>query len=264
MFLNVFRAQQRKALRSGVVWVELVLLAAITALLVVLTNTVTELSAQAPTTAAGQIAEMLEHTGTSTLGQLLVVVLAGAMMAHEYSNRSLHLWLSRGVSRSALLWAKFGSIILPLALFFVVTAVVTGPVAGAFVYADQGSVGPLLGEAAGLAKTAALGTVAMLPYAALAVVLAVAGRSMLVAIGGGMAPLVAETLLVQITSIIGGRAVDIVAYLPRGLAQGLLGMEAPAPFSVLDPAPAGLLIAVYTVGLMGLATLLFRRQDLND
>lgn len=266
MFLNVLHGQQGKTLRSGVFWVELVLLAGITALLTVLLNTHSDLSNEAPATMAGQLSQMLEHTGVSTLGHWMAVVLAGAMMAHEYGARSLHLWLSRGVSRSTFLWAKFVSVLLPIVLFFAITAAVTAPIAAAFTQAEHGSVGPFWSEVGALAQTVGLGFYAIVPYAAFALLLAVAGRSMLVAVGGGMAvTLVSETLLVQILTMIGGRAVDVIAYLPGGLAQGVLGLEMEgASYTLLAPATAAALIGVYTLVFMAAATILFRRQDLGD
>ncbi len=264
MFLNVLRAQQAKTIRSGVFWVEASLLAAVTALLAVLTNTISELSSDAPVTMAGQLGEMLEQTGTSTMGHVLAIVLAGAIMAHEYNWRSLHLWLSRGVSRSTFLWAKFASLLLPIGLFFLITAAVAGPIAAVFTQAEHGTVGPLAGEIAGLARTAFLGMYAVVPYAALALFLAVAGRSMLVAVGGGLGvTLLAEILLVQIGSMIGGWAADMVAYLPNALAPAVLGMEIEGPYTPLEPSVAALLIAAYTMVFLVAATVLFRRQDLN-
>jgi ABC-2 type transport system permease protein len=265
MFLNVLRAQQAKTLRGGVFWVEIVLLAGVTALLTTLVNTINELSTDASPTMAGQLSEMLEHTGTSTLGHLLAVVLAGAVMANEYGWRSLHLWLSRGVSRSTFLWAKFVSTLLPIALFLLVTAAITAPIAAVFTQAEHGTIGPLSGELGGLAQTAALAAYAVVPYAALALLLAVLGRSMLVAVGGGLTlTLLAETLFVQIMGMIGGRAVDLVAYLPSALGPGMLGMDVGGAYAPLEPGIAALLTAGYTLVFMVAATLLFRRQDLSD
>ncbi len=264
MFVNVLRAQQTKTLASGVLWIELAALAAITALLVTLTNTMAELKADAPVTLAGQMNEMLQHAGTSTMGHVLAVVLAGAIMAHEYNWRSLHLWLSQGVSRTTLLWTKFVSLIVPVALFFVVTAAVTAGVAGTFLYVEHGSIGPVAGELGDLLRTAGLGAYGVLPFAALALLLAVSGRSMLVAVGGGLAlTMMGEMLFVQIMGMIGGRALDLVAYLPGSLVPGVLGMDIEA-YQPLEPGAAALAIAIYTVLFMGAATLIFQRQDLHD
>ena len=263
MFLNVLHAQQSKTLRSGVFRVEVALLAGVTALMVVLTNVISEMRSDAPVTLAGQLRDMLQQTGTSSIGHMLAVVLAGALMAHEYSRRSVHLWLSRGVSRSAFLWAKFVSFLVPIALFLLVTAAVTVPISSAFTIAEHGTVGPLAGELAGLAKTAALGAFALVPYAALALLLAVAGRSTLFAVGGSLAfTLLAETILWQILGLIGGRAADALVYLPWGLASGLMGVQM-GELPLLSPGAAAGVIALYIVALLAAATLLFRRQDLS-
>lgn len=265
MFTNVFRAQQTKALRSEVLWVELLVLAAITGLLVVLTNSLAELRVEAPAAMAGQVGDMLEHLGISTMGHVLVVILAGALMANDYGWRSLHLWLGQGVPRTTFLWAKFASILVPVVLFFLLTAAVTAPIAGGFAQSEHGTVGPVLGELGGLFETAALGAYSVLPFAALALLLAVAGRSMLVAVGGGLAvTILTETMAVQVLALIGGRAADAIAYLPGSLATGLLGSEVQGGlYTPLDPWPAGALVAAYTLAFLAAATVVFRRQDLN-
>lgn len=264
MFVNVLRAQQTKGLRSGVFWVEASLLAALTALMVVLTNTMSELSSDAPVTLAGQLGDMLKQTSASSMGHMLVVVLAGSLMAHEYSRRSLHLWLSRGVSRPTFLWTKFVSLLAPIALFMLVTVAVTAPIAAGFTYAEHGTVGPLSAELGGLVWTTVLGTYALIPYAALALFLAVVGRSMLVAVGGSLAfTLVAETLLAQLLNLFGGRAVDAIAYLPSGLAASVVGLDSGSLYTPVEPGTAAVLIAGYTLVFLVAATLVFRRQDLS-
>ncbi|HZJ03720.1 MAG TPA: hypothetical protein VFE20_08640 [Thermoleophilia bacterium] len=70
-------------------------------------------------------------------------------------------------------------------------------------------------------------------------------------------------LFVQIMSMIGGRALDLVAYLPGSLVPGLLGMEIEA-YQPLEPGAAAAVIAMYTLAFMSAATLIFQRQDLND
>lgn len=265
MFINVFRAQQAKTLQSRVLWVEVALLAGFAGLMTILVNSVGELAGDRPSSLAGQLTDILETTAASTMGGTLVLVLAGALMAEEYGWRSLHLWLGQGVSRPTFLWTKFASLLLPIALFFLVAAAVTAPLAAFFLGRKTATVGPITDQLGALLSTGALGAYGILPYAALAMLLAVAGRSMLVAVGGGLGlTLVVENLLVQLLAMLGGGAMQIVPYLPTVLSQSVLGADPEAAFTPLGSGPAAALIARYTIAFLGLATVLFLRQDLSD
>ncbi|GAB4250737.1 MAG: hypothetical protein Kow00122_08300 [Thermoleophilia bacterium] len=259
MFANVFSAQQIKSLRNPVLWIELLLVAGVAALVTVLLNTVGDLAEDRSGSAAGQVIDMVKTM--SGLGAALAVVLAGALMAQEYSWRSLHLWLSMGVSRRTFLWTKFLSLLVPMALFFVTAATITA----AFAFALMNDVpATFAGWEGELALALGAGLYSLLPYAALAVFLAVLGRSMLVAVGGGLGlTLIAENLFVQLANLIGGGAVEVIRYLPSMLSQGLLESDA----SLVEPLGSGAsagLIGLYTLVLLAAATYLLRRQDLSD
>jgi len=259
MFARVLKAQQSKVFRSSVLWVEVGLLAAFALLITVLRNVTTELGGDSTETVGGQLLDVLQTTGTATMGGMLAVVLAGALMAQEYGWRSLHLWLSKGVARSTFLWTKFLSMLGPILLFFVAAALVTLPASALLV---DGEIALDWGE---IFLTMAAGVYAVLPYTALALLLAVVGRSMLVAIGGGLViTLLVENLFVQLANLLGDGATQILPYLPNMLAQGVMRMESEMTVAPLDPAPAAALIAVYTVILLGAATIVLRRQDLSD
>jgi hypothetical protein len=115
-------------------------------------------------------------------------------------------------------------------------------------------------------------TVAMLPYAALTFLLAVASRSTVVAVGGGLAFVaVVETALGNILPLLGTGFARVVQYLPAGLAAALNSQNfalagLPAPHTAFQPSPLVALIgiAAYTLVLGGAALWIFRRQDLTN
>ena len=113
----------------------------------------------------------------------------------------------------------------------------------------------------------------LLPYAALTFFLAIASRSTVVAIGGGLAfSLLIEGVFVQVVALVGGTWARIGQHLPAGLADSLTMLNrvtdgtpsslVPQP-DVVNPQTAVLGIALYTILFVGLALLAFRRQDLG-
>jgi ABC-type transport system involved in multi-copper enzyme maturation permease subunit len=113
----------------------------------------------------------------------------------------------------------------------------------------------------------------LLPYAALTFFLAIASRSTVVAIGGGLAyAMLIEGVLVQLLACVGGTWAKVSQYLPAGLSNSLAALN-----RVSEGASSGLVtqmdglssgtavlgIALYTILFVGLALLAFRRQDLS-
>jgi hypothetical protein len=115
-------------------------------------------------------------------------------------------------------------------------------------------------------------TLSLLPYAALGLLLAVAARSTVVALGGGMAyALLLEPLLVQLMPLLGEGWANVTGYFPNALGRSLnagmsnliaAGGAAPA-IEGLSPAMAALLLAGYAVVMLTTAVIIFQRQDLG-
>ncbi|HZJ03469.1 MAG TPA: ABC transporter permease subunit [Thermoleophilia bacterium] len=267
MFWNVFLAQQTKILKQRIVWIELVLLAGLVALISAAPYIVGDQNAAGSRNLSltREVADLVATMGEATIGGLLVVILAGTATAQEYSWRSLHQWLSNGVSRLVFLGGKFASLLLPLVLIPATALVVATPVTAFFLQRQQGTLGSLTEHLPDMLLTVPLTAYALMPYAAMAVLLAVAGRSMATAIGGGLAfTLVVENLASQLLMVLGGSAAKLVAYLPSGFARGLLG-SGPEGGPELFPAPvAAAGIAAYTALFFVAALWILRRQDLSD
>jgi ABC-type transport system involved in multi-copper enzyme maturation permease subunit len=288
MFWQMINVEQSKITRRTMLWVELALLAiGIVVLHLALYGAIqagesssegmpeelVEQMEQSLVWPAG-LGSALDFAAGPNLGGIMIIVLVGAVVAQEYTWRTLQLWLSQGVPRPLFLAAKFIALLLPVlmivlvALLFggLVTALLSQLITGSIAFAEV-EWGRVLINTLGTAYT-------LLPYAGLAFFLAVLSRSTIVAIGGGLAyNLLLEGIAVELLGFVGGVWAEIGQYLPAGLGRGLLatnsgltveigGQVAPA-VPLLDPLPAAIGIALYTLVFLGLSILIFRRQDLG-
>lgn len=282
MFWQMVNIEHSKIFKRKILWIELALLV----LIVIAVNGIfyavlKDGSAGADSgieqylTWPDSLLASLSISAGPNLGGLLIIILVGALVAQEYTWGTLQIWLSRGVPRSLFLGAKFTAILLP-ALLIVVTPLVVGGLVSAFfslILLDGIPFAQVNWGQLGLDTL--LYTYSLLPYAALAFFLAVASRSAVVAIGGGLAyVLLLEGIALQlIGSVLGGIWAQIGTYLPGGLAKGLLTLNSGLTVEVgdgpgvvtpfLEPGPAALGIGIYVVVLVAAAILIFRRQDLN-
>jgi ABC-type transport system involved in multi-copper enzyme maturation permease subunit len=197
-------------------------------------------------------------------------IITTLMISQEYSWRTMQLWLSRGASRPLLLTAKFALALLCLLVTGIAFSLVGSMVALIQAYQLNGGV-TIQGSEIGVVLLNTLRTTyGVLPYVALAFLLAVAGRSLMTVIALPLYMIVIELPLNIFLPMFGmGK---LVSYLPVGLAQtlnyqnyvtahmntqGLSGSEG-------DPSVALILIPVYTVVFFGAALWIFQRQDLNS
>ncbi len=209
------------------------------------------------------------------IGGLFVIVLVGAFMAQEYTWHSVHLWLSRGVSRTAYLLAKAAIAILFLGAFVLVAVLVGGGVTAVFTYAELGTLPLQEVDALGLVGDMVVVGYTLVPYAALAFLLAVASRSTMVTIGVGLGyTLLIENMVAEILSLFSPEVASVTRYLPTMLTKSLtqhitagsevtVGIQGASTVSLLQPETAAVLLAVYTVLLLGASVWLFRRQDMT-
>ncbi len=218
----------------------------------------------------------LAFASGSGLGGLFAVVLAAALTGQEYTWRTVHLWLSRGVGRGAYLLSKaaiVGAALIALAF----TAFLAGAAAtGAYTLHTTGG---LPWHAAPWGK-AALGMLAaslgLAPYAALTMLVAILTRSTLAAVGFGVGyNLLVENMAAKVLILLSPHTARLARYLPAMLGQSLLQGIAPGTeISVgvsgtsgaavlLSPTAAALLLAAYTFAALALAWWAFRRQDLS-
>jgi ABC-type transport system involved in multi-copper enzyme maturation permease subunit len=282
MFWNMLIIENHKLYKRAIIWAETAIMALGVVALNLLFFAITRMESGNPM--AGQLEESLvwplgltQSLGLAagpSLGGILIVILIGAITAQEYTWRTLQLWLSRGVPRGLFLTAKFIAA-LPATLLLTVTPLLAGGLITA-VFSQMllgkipfGAVdwGNLLSLTLATAYT-------LLPYAALAFFLAVASRSTLITVGGGLAyTLLLEGIVVQLLTFAGGGWAEIGKYVPAGLAQGMLAIGSSTTVEVggqmgpaiqyLEPGAAAVGIALYTVAFVALSIFVFRRQDLG-
>lgn len=211
-------------------------------------------------------------SAVTVVGALLALVLAGAVTAQEYGWRSYQLWLSRGVPRWQVVVAKFTAVTLAIFLFITTTTLVVTLVSGIASRAILGSLPFTAVSWPHLLLTLLAVTLSLLPYAALGLLLAVATRSTVVAIGGGLAfTLLGEPVLQQLLPLLGARWAQVTQYFPNALGQLLNGhtstmiaANAPALSSgPITPTAAAALLGAYTLVLLVTAVARFQRQDLG-
>lgn len=282
MLWPMFVIEQQKVFKRMIFWVELGLIGLGVLVVNLLFFGLSQMDGGSPM--AGQMAETLVWPAGLTqsiglaagpgLGGILIIVLVGAMTAQEYGWRALQLWLSRGVPRSAFLTAKFLALLLPALLLTLTPLLVGGVITAVFSQHLLGHIPADAVEWGQLAATTLATAYTLLPYAGLAFFLAIATRSTIATIGGGLAyALLLEGIAVQLLTFAGGGWAEIGRYLPAGLAQGMLqigasvsvevGGQAPPSIQYLEPGAAAVGIALYSLAFVALSILLFRRQDLG-
>jgi len=283
MFWKVLGAEHVKLFKRNILWIEMGLLALSVAALYLVAFAVLlggSSGVMAPEAIESGLTWPTGLTGALSfaagpnLGGLLMIVLVGAAVAQEYTWGTMQLWLTRGIPRPLLMAVKFAALLLPAALL-VLTALFTGGlISGAFSLHFLGSI-PFNQVAWGqLAWSVLVFVYSLLPYAALTFFLAVASRSTVVSIGGGLAyALLLEGIGLQLIGALGGIWGEIGRYLPGGLARGMLqlnsGMrveidgEAVEAIQFLDSGTAAIGIALYVIVFVIGAILIFRRQDLS-
>lgn len=283
MFWQVVNAEQSKIFKRRILWIELGLLALAMTILYVVAYTVVSggSSGQVPPEAIegsltwpDGLKGALSFAAGPNLGGILMIVLVGAVVAQEYTWGTLQLWLSRGIPRPLFLSAKFLALLLPAFLIVLVALSVGGVLSAVFSLYFLGGL-PFSQVAWGeLGWNVLVFTYSLLPYAALTFFLAVASRSAVVSIGGGLTyALLLEGIVLQLIGTLGGVWGEIGRYVPGGLARGMLALDSGINVQVggesveriqfLEPTTAAIGIALYILIFVGASLLIFRRQDLN-
>jgi ABC-type transport system involved in multi-copper enzyme maturation permease subunit len=290
MFMNTLYIENKKMFKRRMLWIELGLLAALIIFLYVIIyatmQTNSEMAAGTEARQAvqdiilwpGAILNALSFGGGNSLGGLLVIVLIGAATAQEYTWRTMHLWLSRGIPRPVLMGAKIVALLLPIFLFVVTPLIIGGGLTAIFTLQIDKSLPFDQINWWQLALSVLRTAYTLLPYATMTFMLAIVTRSTAAAIGIGLAySLLVESIASTVFPLLGGVFAKIVVYLPGSLAEGVLKLNETARFGqmvvagdgmstvkYLTPVPAAIGIAVWTILFVGLAVWSFQRQDMSD
>jgi ABC-type transport system involved in multi-copper enzyme maturation permease subunit len=288
MFWNILSVENTKIMKRRMLWIELGILAVLIIVLytIIYANLVS--SHGMPYQERQQILNLITWPGAlinflsfgsgNSLGGLLMIVLVGSITAQEYTWRTMHLWLNRGLPRTRLMGAKFIAILVPIFLFVVTPLIIGGGLTAIFTLHLYESLPFGSINWWHLVMSVLRTAYTLLPFVALTFMLAIVTRSTAAAIGIG----VAYTLLIEgvagiIFTLLGGTLRDIVAYLPGSLAEGLLKLNGTGIvgrmvstgnginlIKNLDPIPSAIGIALWTILFLGVAIWSFRRQDMSD
>ncbi len=286
LFFTLVRMEIRKLRGRALFWVEIGLLALLVAALYV---ALLAMLAQPPQNMPPAVVEEIRASlhwpqgllaalafgNGGELGGLFAVVLTAAVVAQEYSWRTVHLWLGRGVGRGVYLAAKALGVALGLGLLALVPLLVGGLVTGLATWHDTGVLPwnaiPWSQVFTGWLRVG----LTLAPYAALTLLIAVVTRSTLAALGVGLGyNLLVENLAAEVLLLVSPQAARVARYLPglaakavlAPLTEGLqveMGMQRAGAAILLKPGPAAGLLLFYTALALGLAWWAFRRQDVT-
>jgi ABC-type transport system involved in multi-copper enzyme maturation permease subunit len=286
MLANAFRMEMTKVFRRRMTWVLIGTQALLVAGVYLLIYAVGQDALSDPAVSSGTVEEvhgmlcwpgafssLLGLTGGAGLGGLMLVVLVGAMTAQEYTWRTTHLWLSRGLPRSAFLLAKYATLVFAALLVVLTAVLVATPLTAWFTQQLTGSLSLADLNLAEMGLSVLRTAYTILPYISLTFLVAILTRSTAAAIGAGMAyALLLENILVQLLGLAGGIWASVARYAPGSLAAALMqtnqrlveidlgsGLNAGLP----GPWAAAGGIALYALAFLGLALWAFRRQNLT-
>jgi ABC-type transport system involved in multi-copper enzyme maturation permease subunit len=267
MFLRLFAIETRKTLKNPGLWIGLAgvlfLLACATLFRhVQILNGYAEFS-------GGLEKDLLSGLAFfNQIGILAYAILSAGIAAFDYVDRSLHLWLTRGVSRLTLLTARLTAI-----LFFGLLLVCVSVIAVLGLSALSrglffGGVDTTHLNPAALPSTVLRLFWSSLPYLALTVLLAVLSRSPFFAAGG---TILYGSVVEPFAPALGGRFPWLIRYMPASLSRvlqnGALALDRHAlPISPDAIMPQGQ--AIFVIGMIFLllsiaSFVIFSRQDLG-
>lgn len=279
MSVALFHNENTKLYRRGFLWIEM----GVIALIVVFINITLAFAVNNPNvkmqgTNMPPLAEMITWPtaanngglagniiAAGALGGLLVSMLAAFVAAQEYAWRTLHLSVSRGISRGALILNKFAALLPSVALLVAFTWVVNLAITAAITLIRTGSLpfAALMWDK--ILLSALLTTLSLLPYLALAFLLAVLTRSTIAAAGIVVGfTFLGEPLLSQVFSLLGGWLTTLASWLPSGLNAAMFTLLRGQPVAGIMPAWQAMLgLALYVIVFIAAAVAAFRRQDLT-
>ncbi len=296
MFYHVFTAERMKIFKRALVWVSLGLLLALLVFDLGFSYSFSkspieqeegelriprEFQEQARIDAARQSTWPWSLVGVFgqvyQIGWLVAFVVVGSVVAQEYTWRSIHLWVSQGISRRLLVAGKFAALILVLLLVVIVPLLVNGVLSAFFTDQMHGSIDFSTVNYANIALAILTSICSLLPYATFAYFLAVLSKSTFVPIGGGVAFFFLENVLAS-------KQLPLTQYLPCSLVNALSSIYASIPkvslepifnadssimtnatsLELISPEWAALGLVLWTLSLLGATLFMFQQQDLTE
>jgi ABC-type transport system involved in multi-copper enzyme maturation permease subunit len=212
-----------------------------------------------------------QFASAHALGGILLIVLVGVITSREYTWRTFHLWLSRGVPRITLLAAKCIMILLTTVIMVLTSLLLSGAITGILTLL-HGTLNLNQVPFNQVILNFLITIYTLLPYVALTFMLTILSRSSAVAIGVGLVfvfPI--ESTVYTVLTMTGGTYAQIAQYLPVGLGATLSNatsgsMSSASPIHTPFPSPivACLCLALYTAIFTGIAAWRFLHQNFTD
>jgi len=276
MLRQAIAVEHVKFLRYRVLWIGIALIAVLYAVNAVIWH---EMLGQP--LAAGTARDLLLwpnglYAGVRVVGSVsdaapLLVALVGALSGQEYGWRVLHLLFGQGLPRATFLAARLAVIVTVAGVLVAAVMLSAALVCAGLSVAARAGVDPGQVEWGRLLVFALLSVYAILPYGALALMLAIVTRSAIAAVGVGLTvTLLLESLLASALGSAGGALASLAHLLPRhagiSLVQAVQQAGVPQRLDALDalqPVAAASVIAVYVIAFALIAVLALRRQDLT-
>lgn len=268
MFWRLLLLEKDKVAGRLLLWIELGLLALAIVFVDMLEyifadQTTIQQSLEWPHSAINAVSFAEAHS----LGGILLVILIAVVTAREYSWRTFHLWLSRGVSRVALMGAKSVAVI-GISLVLVLTSLIVGVVlTGILTFSLHGSLQLSLHDLQQLVLNFLATDLVLLPYATLTLLLTILFRNSAVSIGIGLVLLLlVESALYLTFSLWNPTTEQIAKYLPIGLSGSLQNaiLGGPVDSHFVTPLTACICLFAYTIIFAALGTWRFTRQNFTD
>lgn len=268
MFLRLFSIETRKTLRHPALWLGLVALLFLLAMFILISHL--QIAQGYSESTGGLEKDLLSGLAFyNWLSVLVYAVTASVIAAFDYPDRSIQLWLTRGITRPLLLFARLTTI-----LFFGLTIVCFAVVSLLGVSALSRILFFGTVDASNLNLSALLPVILRLfwsaaPYLAMTALFAVISRSPLFAAGGTVVyGSVFEMLAMQVRE----KFPVLTQYLPANLSQVLQEFNAtldraalphPSDASAMPETHAVLLIGILFLSLSAATFVIFSRQDLG-
>ncbi|MBV9710908.1 MAG: ABC transporter permease subunit [Ktedonobacteraceae bacterium] len=277
MFWNVLLLETDKLFKRALFWIELAVLVTI----IIVADVVQYLiSTSIPSAAGRQLTTLFtwptglenaaQFADAHILGGLLLIILLSMLTAQEYSWRTYHLWLGRGISRSSLLGAKCLVALIATFLVVLTSVIVSSAVTGVLTLVVKGSLPFQQINVAHFLSNISIVYYSLLPYVALAFLLSIISRSVILAISVGLVFLLfIEGTIYTIFSLNHGIIGSMVQYLPIGLETALQATKQTSTSSILSVSSPPLLVAVLCIALyvavfVGLGFWRFFGQNFTD
>ncbi len=268
MLLSLINIETRKTLKHPALWIGMGALLLLLGFIIVIEHAQI-VSGYQPATGGLEQDVLTGLSYFNWIGILVYAVTASVIAAFDYPDRSIQLWLTRGVPRSLLLFARLITILLfgLLMIAFSIIAILGLSALSRLLFFSSIDTSNLNWGILPLAILRVFWS--STPYLAMTMLFGLISRSPLFAAGG---TIVYGTVLENLLAHLSDRFPTIIRYLPAQLAQVLqihnlsldrLTPALPADAAIMPETRAILAIGMIFIVLSTISLAIFSRQDLG-